>query len=304
VASKVNPRTIKAIERQKQKTKRPVSQSKKGTKIQGQAPRSERPQLIAFISVVVVLIVILAIVLISITTGGNSSTKTVQNSSVPVAGKLLSELTQIPASVYNQVQVSSNSTQPPQKISGPLLTSDGKPEVLYIGAEFCPYCAAERWILITALSRFGTFSGLKTWYSSSSDTPASIPTFTFLNASYSSKYITFVTKENEDENHNLLQPVTSQEQALWTKYSNGQLGYPFVDIANRFTTGAQYEPTLLSGLNQNTIARDINNPTSQVGQAIITGANYIDAAICSVLKNGPASVCNSPAVKAATSKLG
>ncbi len=34
----------------------------------------------------------------------------------------------------------------------------GKPEVLFVGAEFCPFCAAERWPLIVALSRFGHFS--------------------------------------------------------------------------------------------------------------------------------------------------
>ncbi|HEX7200769.1 MAG TPA: DUF929 family protein, partial [Dongiaceae bacterium] len=29
----------------------------------------------------------------------------------------------------------------------PALTSGGKPEILYVGAEYCPYCAAERWAL-------------------------------------------------------------------------------------------------------------------------------------------------------------
>jgi hypothetical protein len=32
--------------------------------------------------------------------------------------------------------------------------------MLYIGAEYCPYCAAERWPLVMALSKFGTFSNL------------------------------------------------------------------------------------------------------------------------------------------------
>ncbi len=39
---------------------------------------------------------------------------------------------------------------------------DGKPEVLFVGAEFCPFCAAERWPLIVALSRFGRFTALTT----------------------------------------------------------------------------------------------------------------------------------------------
>ena len=38
-----------------------------------------------------------------------------------------------------------------------------------MGAEYCPYCAAERWSMIVALGRFGTFSGLQTMRSSSTD---------------------------------------------------------------------------------------------------------------------------------------
>jgi len=32
--------------------------------------------------------------------------------------------------------------------------------VVYIGAEYCPYCAVERWPLIVALNRFGTLTNL------------------------------------------------------------------------------------------------------------------------------------------------
>ena len=45
----------------------------------------------------------------------------------------------------------------------------GKPEILYIGAEYCPYCATERWPLAVALSRFGTFTGLRGIHSSATD---------------------------------------------------------------------------------------------------------------------------------------
>src|SRR5690348_15801045 len=33
----------------------------------------------------------------------------------------------------------------PAEIKAPALTADGKPRVLYVGAEYCPYCAAQRW---------------------------------------------------------------------------------------------------------------------------------------------------------------
>ena len=42
----------------------------------------------------------------------------------------------------------------------PPLTLNGKPEVLYIGSEGCPFCGVQRWGMIVALSQFGTFSNL------------------------------------------------------------------------------------------------------------------------------------------------
>src|ERR1700721_1365736 len=50
----------------------------------------------------------------------------------------------------------------PTVVYGNPLSSGGKPEVLYVGTEFCPYCMAESWPLIVALSRFGQFTGLRT----------------------------------------------------------------------------------------------------------------------------------------------
>ena len=48
-----------------------------------------------------------------------------------------------------------------QEIAGaPLLTVNGKPAVIYLGAISCPYCAENRWAMALALSRFGTFQSL------------------------------------------------------------------------------------------------------------------------------------------------
>src|ERR1700745_3855790 len=65
--------------------------------------------------------------------------------------------TPIPQSLYSDMSGVSNATlnaassqvgqtngvTPLVSVTGNSLTSNGKPEVLYIGAEFCPYCAAE-----------------------------------------------------------------------------------------------------------------------------------------------------------------
>ena len=74
-------------------------------------------------------------------------------------------------------------------------TANGKPQVFYDGAEYCPFCAAARWGMIVSLSRFGTFSGLKTVHSSTTDNPPNIPTWTFYGSTYTSKYINFTPVE-------------------------------------------------------------------------------------------------------------
>src|ERR1700730_5269622 len=53
----------------------------------------------------------------------------------------------------------------PSMLTGPT----GKPEVFYYGAEFCPNCAAERWSIVVAMSRFGTIHSLRETTSSSTD---------------------------------------------------------------------------------------------------------------------------------------
>ena len=46
------------------------------------------------------------------------------------------------------------------KTSGPPLTIGGKPAIVFISEESCPFCAAERWSVAVALSHFGTWSHL------------------------------------------------------------------------------------------------------------------------------------------------
>ena len=84
----------------------------------------------------------------------------------------------------------------PPVLNGPT----GKPEFLYIGAEYCPFCAAQRWAVVVALSRFGTFSQLYQTTSSSTDSYPSTPTFTFdpklyKAPLYTSQYVDFVPVE-------------------------------------------------------------------------------------------------------------
>jgi hypothetical protein len=157
--------------------------------------------------------------------------------------------------------------------------------------------------MIMALSRFGSFSGLDLMQSSSTDVDPSTHTFTFLHATYTSQYIAFNSNEVLDRNSKPLQAMSSQVSQLFTTYGQSPYqpsgpGYPFLDIANRFTLATyQYDPQILAGLSWDQIASDLSNSSSQVAQAIVGSANYLTAAICITTNDQPASACSSSTIQ-------
>jgi Domain of unknown function (DUF929) len=196
-------------------------------------------------------------------------------------------------------------------LTGPSeLMQGGKPEVLYMGGEFCPYCAAERWAIAAAVSRFGTLSGLRFIHSSPTDVFANTPTLTFDKASYSSRYLSFVPVEWYGEaddpstpfGHVYLQHPTAAQQLLFRKYSGGSI--PFLDIANRYLLpNTSYSPQALAGLTWAQVAADMHNPDSTVAKDIDGAVNIISAAICRVTAGQPGGVCHAAGVTAAAGSL-
>jgi Domain of unknown function (DUF929) len=262
-------------------------------------------------AVVVVVAVVLVFVLLE---GGNGSSGGSTASPGPTGTALTTLTTQV-TSVPDTALAAVGSgavTARPSTISGAALTSGGKPEMLYIGAEYCPYCAAERWAMIVALSRFGTFSGLATIRSAAHNGAGqaepfpSTPTWTFANSSFTSKYLTFTPVEEYTNipdpstgGYTTLMNLTSEQQALITKYDAANQGaIPFIDFGNKFmSVGATYDPGVLSGLTWSQIATDLHTPTSSVAKSVLGAANYTTAAICGITNDQPAAVCT-PAVKA------
>lgn len=190
-------------------------------------------------------------------------------------------------------------------VSGtPLTGPNGHPEVFYLGAEYCPYCAAERWPMIIALSRFGAFTGLKTTSSSSSDVYPNTPTFTFHGATYTSQYVDFVSVETTDRSRNALESPTSAQQALVNQYdTSGSI--PFVDFGNRYAfSGAMYLPDVLGGMTWTAVADSLAQATSPQAKAILGSANLITAAVCKLTADQPASVCSSSTIQSIEKTLG
>ena len=258
--------------------------------------------LIASGSVVAVLAVVLAFVIFKLNSKPPSTSSGSNGPTGSALTSLVNTTTSVPASTLDAVGSGGGVlTNLPIKINGTSLTANGKPEMLYIGAEYCPYCAAERWAMIVALSRFGTFSGLSTVHSSSTDTYPNTPTWTFYKSSYTSPYLTFTPVETTTNVPNgsggggyvTLQTPTAAQSAVWSKYDAGG-SIPFIDFGNKYViAGATYYPTGFAALGWSQIAADLSNPNSAVAKSVLGTANYITAAICKMTGNQPASACTS-----------
>jgi thiol-disulfide isomerase/thioredoxin len=256
---------------------------------------------IAVIAIVVVFVAIKAVKNNPPSTKGSSGGVT--GTALPAS--VIKNITTVPASTLNAVgtgSVLSYNPAPLTPVSNTPLKVGGKPEMLYIGAEFCPYCAAERWGMAVALSRFGTFSPLHGIHSSSTDTDPNTPTLTFYKSTYTSKYLVFTPVENETVDHALLQTPNAAQQALWNKYNPN--AYPFVDIGNKYVIkDPSYDPATLAGLTWAQVAADLHNPSSAPAQGADGTANLITAAICKMTGGQPGNVCNSAGVVKASGSL-
>ena len=272
-------------------------------------------------SILAVIIVVIAFVLVSQNSGGGSGT----GANGPTGAALTTltkQVTGVPVSTQDSVgggSISSSNFIPESAIAaasssspgvyfatvnGSPLTSGGKPEVLYIGAEYCPFCAAQRWAMIVSLSRFGTFSGLTTIHSSSTDIYPNTPSWTFYGSTYTSKYVAFTPVESTTENaQQALQTPTAAQQALLTKYDPGSGSggpIPFIDIGNKYVQVGnltQYSPAVLASKTWSQIGAALTQPNSAIAKGILGSANYMTAGICKLTGNQPGTACT-PAIKA------
>src|SRR5215471_10580117 len=242
-------------------------------------------------STLVVLVIVAAFIVIKLSQGspsssGGSTTGTLLPASVS------SQVTGVPAATLDKVG----------KGTVPAFTRGQPP----LGAEFCPYCAATRWSMAVALSRFGTLTPLHGIHSSSTDAFPNTATLTFYKTGYHSQYLAFTPVETTTVSKAPLQNPTSAQNAVWAKYepNPNNRGYPFIAFSNKFVMrGPIYDAAVLQGKTWSQIAADLKDPTSPVAQSVLGAANYMTGAICQMTNNQPANVCNSAAVTAVKSGL-
>ncbi len=240
--------------------------------------RRERTSRIIIISILVAVLslAVIAAYLLSTLNGAGS-----QLVGKPISTSLYSQMHEIAVSNYAAPESALLSRV--QNYSGGPFTTGGRPIVVYVGAEFCPFCAFQRWPLILALMRFGNFSNLHYMISSEGNHA----TFTFVGSSYISQYVVFQPYEQEDNSHQPLQTVPANYSAVFTQFGSS---YPFLDFANRYTiSGSLADPSILQG-NWTQIIQQLNGATSLKNQ-VIAAADTVTTAICRVTSGNPTSIC-------------
>ncbi len=194
-------------------------------------------------------------------------------------------------------------------INGPRVAKGNQVGMLYIGADFCPYCAGQRWALILTLVRFGQFSGLEYMASTAHDVYPNTPTFSFQHATYKSKYVVFRPVETRSRTGKQLEKPTAAENDIFNKfdappYMPDYGGIPFVYLDGQYLVTRPFlMPNELSGMDWDQAAVTLANPSSQLFQNVMPQVNALTAAICRLDGGDPDSVCSAPGVTAANGAL-
>ncbi len=231
--------------------------------------------------------------------------------------QVIADVTSVPASALDAVGADGVDTVPNAlPASTPAYTVDGMPAILYVGAEYCPYCAAERWALVVALSRFGSFSGLGLSSSGAEDIYPNTSTLTFHGSSFHSDVLTFAGVETATNELNAagtsyepLDTLTPEQQQLFQTfdappYTPSAGSIPFLLIGNRYVlSGASLLPDVLQGKTWEEIASALHDPDDPIAQEVLASANVFTAAICELTGGEPAAVCTAPGVQQGTDAL-
>ncbi|TLY09683.1 MAG: DUF929 domain-containing protein [Thaumarchaeota archaeon] len=185
----------------------------------------------------------------------------------------------------------------------PLKRQSGKSLVFFMGAGFCPFCAAERWAIVNALNNFGSWTGLVETASADHDEKyLNIPTFSFARANYESNYVEFVARETADRNFEPLQELGENDFEILDTFNPDQV-IPFLLIDGQFMqVGSGYSPQILEGMEHAKVRTELSNPASLVAKAVKVEIDNITGLVCKSI-GGKAGVCNSENIKSLVEKI-
>jgi hypothetical protein len=225
-------------------------------------------------------------------------------------GQMLRQVISTPQSVWEEVGTG-GVANPWQVVQGqPTLMGDhALPKLFYVGGEFCEFCATQRWALLNALGRFGTFTNLLQVRSFDDQ----IATFTFYQSAYSSTYLDFAPVEHIGNTKDIwgqfttLQAFEPDEQILFDTYATDKYlpagnGLPFIDLGNRFLLGGGLDPVTFENaahapLSWQEIAASLTDLSSPIAQQVLGTANFLAAAICMETNQQPGAVCETTTIQ-------
>ena len=260
--------------------------------------RRQRTIVVGAVVVIAAVLVVIGALRLSGVTGPSATSDTALSATV------ISEVTSVSPAVLRSAGAGDAPTTL-HWLPGPTRLGDhGKPLLIYEGAEYCPFCAVERWPLIVAMSRFGTFKDLQPARSSPEETLPNTPSFSFAGASYDSPYLEFSAVEVQSSvkagnTYAPLETPTALQQEVFQRFNGPPFlpasqagGIPFIDIADRFlVNGATYDPRVLNRLSRDVIASRLRTVDSDPSRPILGAANVLIATICVATANVPADVC-------------
>ena len=242
------------------------------------------------------IVAIVAVVAVAVVVGIYLAMKT-QSANDAYIGKPVSQ------KVYSLLDQASNATygasgstylKDVQNVTGPLFSKNGKPILVSATGEFCSPCALQRWPLIMALMRFGTFTNLE-YMTSSVGPEGDYATFAFAASSYTSSYVVFQPYEVYDRAGNPFETLPANYSSADQQY--GKSAIPFLDFADKYVISGPIlsDPALLGTKNWTQIISSIQAGDS-LGSQIKQAANLITALICETTGNKPASVCSQASI--------
>ncbi len=185
----------------------------------------------------------------------------------------------------------------------PLKRQSGKSLVYFMGAGFCPFCAAERWAIVKALERFGKWDGLVEDKSAGHDEKyLNVPTFSLARARYSSDHVEFAGKETADRNFEPLQELDDSDFEILDMYNPDQM-IPFLLIDGQFMqVGAGFSPEMIQNMTHEQVRTELEKPDSAIGRAVRAEIDNITALVCKSI-GGKGDACGLDSVKALVGKL-
>jgi hypothetical protein len=193
---------------------------------------------------------------------------------------------------YQGAKSSGNSYDFPQKtirdfqlVSNKALQENEKLVILFIGAEACPYCAAESWSIVYSLSSFGSWSGLTDIISNSTDKIPNVPGYGFASSSLRSSNISFWEDELTTSSWNqTLQTLNASDASLFKRY-DPQGAIPFLLVGGMYLhIGSGVSPSLISGMDWSQCYREAESKDQFSGE-VNAEANNISSVISYLLDN-------------------